>query len=107
MITYEDGCVGCPPHMGCLGSLCPNRNIMICTCDKCGDECDADEFYEVGGEMICENCLEKHIRDSYEEINPHCEKCGKGIDEIELYDVEGETLCIDCAIEAFEKVDVG
>ena len=27
MIKYEDECVGCPPERGCLGSVCPNRNV--------------------------------------------------------------------------------
>lgn len=61
MRTYEieDGCVGCPPEMGCLGSSCPNKNIRVYSyfCDKCGDEFDAEELYVVDGDDICAECL--------------------------------------------------
>ena len=40
MIRYEDECVGCPPEMGCLGSICPNRNVPHYFCDYCGEEVD-------------------------------------------------------------------
>lgn len=58
IVRYEDECVGCPPHMGCLGDMCPNRNIPVYACDECGDECNPDELYVTDDdEMLCESCL--------------------------------------------------
>lgn len=56
MISYEDRCVGCT-SMGlhCLGDGCPNMNIKILTCDRCGEQ--TDEAWEVDGEHLCEDCL--------------------------------------------------
>ena len=56
MIKTEDNCVGCPPEMGCLGSFCPNRNVLVYICDCC--KCEADELYIYDGEeQLCEDCL--------------------------------------------------
>lgn len=61
MRTYEieDGCVGCPSEMGCLGSSCPNKNIRVYSyfCDKCGDACDPEELYIVDDEELCSYCV--------------------------------------------------
>lgn len=57
MRTFEDDCVGCPPEMGCLGSSCPRRRVLICTCDRCNESFDPEELYVVGGEDLCEDCL--------------------------------------------------
>ena len=56
MVRYEDGCVGCPPEMGCMGNACPNRNIAIYVCDRCDEDIEGD-VYEVDGEHLCEGCL--------------------------------------------------
>lgn len=57
MRVFEDECVGCPPEMGCLGSSCPNKNVLHVFCDKCKKECELDELHEVGGEDVCEKCI--------------------------------------------------
>ena len=44
MISYEDECVCCPPEIGCLGSVCPNRNVPHYYCDECGMEFDKKEL---------------------------------------------------------------
>ena len=62
MIKYENECVGCPPEMGCLGNICPNRNVMHLYCDKCKDDCE--ELYVFDGEELCRDCL----LDSFEKI---------------------------------------
>lgn len=61
MIRYENQCVGCT-SMGlfCMGSTCPNLNVPIYCCDKCGEE--LDEVYEVDGEELCEECLKDMFR---------------------------------------------
>ena len=59
MVTYEDECVGCPTEMGCIGSVCPNRNVPHFYCDKCGD--DVEKLYKYDGQEICEECLLKEF----------------------------------------------
>ena len=61
MVKVENGCVGCPPEMGCMGSSCPNRNVKVIYCDCCGEEI-CDEVYEVEGEDLCEDCLKDKFR---------------------------------------------
>lgn len=56
---YEDMCVGCPPEMGCMGSVCPNRNVEIVYCDECGEE--NETIYEFDGEELCLNCIEEKL----------------------------------------------
>lgn len=57
MKTFENECVGCPPERGCRGSSCPNAHVLHIYCDKCGDEVDEEEYFEVNGEQLCEECL--------------------------------------------------
>ena len=57
MIKYENECVGCPKEMGCLGNICPYKNIKHLYCDKCKD--DVEELYKCEGEELCEKCLLK------------------------------------------------
>ena len=59
----EDQCVGCPQGMGCLGSSCPYKNVLVFECDECGSECE--ELFAVphlqglplAGKEVCEECL--------------------------------------------------
>ena len=60
MIKKENECVGCPPEMGCLGSSCPNRNVIRIYCDKCGDE---GKIYRYDGEHLCINCIEATLKE--------------------------------------------
>lgn len=62
MIRYENHCCACAvPGYPCIGSSCPNRNIPVYYCDKCGDEIDGD-VYDVEGEELCEECLKEMFR---------------------------------------------
>ena len=62
MVRYENRCCGCAvPGYPCLGSSCPNRNVPVYYCDKCGDEIDGD-VYEVDSEELCEDCLKDMFR---------------------------------------------
>lgn len=58
MVKYENHCVGCT-SMGlhCMGSSCPNSNVPVHYCDKCGDE--LEEIYDVDDEELCEHCLKE------------------------------------------------
>lgn len=63
MVKYENHCCGCAvPGYPCLGSSCPNRNVPVYYCDKCGDE--LEEIYDVDGEELCEECLKDVFRRS-------------------------------------------
>lgn len=55
MKKTENECVGCT-NVGlyCLGSSCPNRNVIRFYCDKCGDETTLYNYY---GEELCQECL--------------------------------------------------
>lgn len=57
MIARINECVECPPEMGCMGDSCPYRNILECTCDRCGEEIDEMTGYEYNGLQLCEECL--------------------------------------------------
>ena len=54
-VRYENWCVGCPPELGCVGDACPNRNVPIFVCDRCGDDIEG-EAREVDGEELCDEC---------------------------------------------------
>lgn len=54
---YRNYCVACPLEIGCLGSSCPNRNVPVFICDRCGIECD--RLYEYGESELCSCCLEE------------------------------------------------
>lgn len=60
-VEYEDHCCGCAtPGYPCLGYSCPNRNVPVHYCDKCGSE--IEEIYDVDGEELCEDCLKELFR---------------------------------------------
>lgn len=61
MIKKENECVDC--GLPCLGSSCPNRNVIRIYCDKCGDE---GKIYHYDGEHLCISCIE----DTLEEVEP-------------------------------------
>jgi hypothetical protein len=57
MIKFENGCVSCPPEIGCLGCTCPYINVPHYYCDKCKDEVEV--LYHYNGEQWCEDCILK------------------------------------------------
>lgn len=61
MIKRENECVDC--GLPCLGSSCPNRNVIRIYCDKCGEE---GKVYHYDGEHLCITCVE----DTLEEVEP-------------------------------------
>lgn len=65
-------------------------------CDKCGDEFAEDDLTEVGGEMICENCL-----DSYFFI---CDICEEHIPEEDMVDTaDGKKVCQSCYDDTYSE----
>lgn len=67
MIYKTDDCVGCPPDWGCLGSSCPNRNVIHLECDHCHKE--VNRLYWIGQEQWCAEC----VLDDCEEVVPEAE----------------------------------
>lgn len=62
MTRYKDRCCGCATDTyPCMGSSCPNRNVKVTYCDKCGAELPDDEIYEVDGDDLCEDCLKERF----------------------------------------------
>lgn len=61
MIKRENECVDC--GLPCLGSSCPNRNVIRIYCDKCGED---GKVYHYDGEHLCITCIE----DTLEEVEP-------------------------------------
>ena len=54
MSVYKsDECVDC--GRPCLGSLCPNRNVIRKECDVCGDE--YEKVYRYENTVYCADCL--------------------------------------------------
>lgn len=65
-------------------------------CSECGDPIWTETAYEIGGKLICEDCLKDR------RVEPdRCVRCGKESDDI--YDVDGELLCCDCVDEEFKN----
>ena len=54
-VKTENRCVDC--GQSCMGGSCPNRNVKVCYCDKCGEELSCDDAYECDGFDLCEDCL--------------------------------------------------
>jgi len=65
MKEIENQCVGCPKEIGCLGSGCPNRNIIVYYCDRCNGYAN----YKIGDEDMCEECAEKYCNELWEQIS--------------------------------------
>ena len=72
MRKIENECVGCPPHMGCLGSTCPYKNVERIICDDCGYECDED-CYIIDEKDYCEECALNYIQSVFDDLTL-CEK---------------------------------
>lgn len=60
MVKIEDRCVECSIEIGCKGPSCPNRNVKVYYCDKCGEE--LDDVYEVEDKELCDDCLKELFR---------------------------------------------
>lgn len=58
MIRVENECVDC--GLPCLGSSCPNRNVIRIYCDKCGEE---GKIYHYEGEHLCISCIEETLKE--------------------------------------------
>jgi hypothetical protein len=83
--------------------MCNNDNEEYNNqCDKCGKECEKDNWFICGGdcgELFCIDCDKKH--------NPHpsgkckvCyEKCSNGCGKEGTVKTRGERWCLECASE--------
>lgn len=56
MRRVENECVGCKDiGLPCVGSSCPNRNIVRWYCDECGEETTL--YYYDDDIELCADCL--------------------------------------------------
>lgn len=56
LIKTEESCALCATDSyPCLGDRCPNKNIKVLYCDKCG--CEVDNLYWLNDEQLCEDCV--------------------------------------------------
>lgn len=53
MRDIQNDCVGCP--QGCI-SCGRNHNYTVFYCDRCNDELEENEVYELDGKEYCEQC---------------------------------------------------
>ena len=73
MIRIENHCAGCTElGMHCLGKFCSNIDVEVCYCDKCGEEVEPDEIFEVDGEQICYECRLEMLAEEDEEEELEC-----------------------------------
>ena len=60
MVKIENRCVGCTDiGLHCIGSHCPNRNVEVYYCDKCGDEI-CGEVHDEDGCDLCDDCYDEY-----------------------------------------------
>ncbi len=60
MVRIENHCCDCAvPGYPCRGSSCPNRNVEVHYCDRCGEELDADDIHDDGGYEYCDFCRDE------------------------------------------------
>ena len=58
MLKYEDRCCNCATGgYPCMGRGCPNIDVPVYYCDKCGGELYPKEMYEADGKDLCRDCL--------------------------------------------------
>lgn len=66
-----NGCVGCPPHLGCMHEACPYWYETHYYCDSCGDDLDPSDLHEYDGQDYCDSCLiEKLLADGEIQRDP-------------------------------------
>lgn len=58
MKRIENDCINCPSEMGCIGDVCPNKNVTRFYCDECKEE---ELLYYYDGEELCQECLLKRF----------------------------------------------
>lgn len=64
MIETRDECVECGKP--CIGKSCKYMNVIVKTCDVCGEEVEHLYWYE--GEQMCEECAMDRFKETLEEV---------------------------------------
>lgn len=64
MIKIENECVDCPKEIGCIGDLCPYKNVTRYYCDYCEQE---SELYNFDGEELCEDCARARLKECFDD----------------------------------------
>lgn len=62
LIKIENECVDCPKEIGCIGDLCPYKNVTRYYCDNCGNE---DILYRFDNKELCLECVKEILDKEY------------------------------------------
>lgn len=64
MRKVTDECCGCATGgYPCLGSCCPNRNVVRLYCDECGEEVDTLYYGNISSKELCAECALKELEE--------------------------------------------
>lgn len=64
MVRTENRCVDCAvPGYPCRGISCPNRNVEVHYCDRCGCELDTINISDINGDELCDACYEEETEE--------------------------------------------
>ena len=66
MLKYENECVSCHTEMGCMGDICPNKNVPRRYCDTC--ECEDYAKYTIDGDDYCEEHAKEYIFAAFDDL---------------------------------------
>lgn len=89
MRRRENECCDC--GLPCMGSACPNRNVLRLYCDKCKQ--DVSELFEYKGEELCDDCLWDTLPKYESDDDEQCPECGEWWP---LFYLDGDPMCINC-----------
>ena len=72
MIRIENNCVGCTElGLHCMPG-CTKRAEEAYYCDRCGEEVDPGDLFDVDGEAICFECRLEMLNEEEEEEYLEC-----------------------------------
>lgn len=74
----ENHCVSCPPDLGCMGSICRNRNVRVFFCDDCKEVFQTDDLYlyetKSADYDLCAECYKERALEDAKKITPLVER---------------------------------
>lgn len=64
MVRVENHCCDCAaPGYPCRGISCPNRNVEVHYCDRCGGILDTINISDINGDELCDACYEEETEE--------------------------------------------
>jgi formylmethanofuran dehydrogenase subunit E len=80
---------------------CGDCNITV-KCDCCQEEIYGD-FYNLDGEIVCEDCIEDYK--TQKEVK-RCDHCGQDPEGESVYEIDGQFICESCLDEIYKESEV-